>query len=74
MQSNGCCDLRHLIESMIKIVTFGWQVYFEWNINSYFSSIFSHKTDYELPNKLEVQVGGGETGLQLEIRKQGIPA
>ena len=30
-------------------------------LNSYFSSVFSHKTDYELPNKLEVQVAG--TGL-----------
>ena len=37
-------------------------------LNSYISSVFSHKTDYEFPNKLEVQ--GKGTGLQLEIDKQ----
>ena len=34
-------------------------------LNSYFTSVFSHKTDYELPNKLEVQAGGQDCSLRL---------
>ena len=37
-------------------------------LNSYFTPDFSQRTDYDSPNKCEVQVEG--TRLQLEINKQ----